>query len=499
MRADHEARPERMLARSGAGRPSSQRALTSAAVTILMLAAASSLASSATSDGVGGGLYVAPDDAFQIVLPPGWNQARESSSRSGALRFIYGSRSDIELVVSLGRRRSGLGEKSLLELVRADLAEQGGAASADVHELRIGAVTAVRVRRSTRRSEELHLIVPSGDAVFQFAYLTPTLAAFETQSKAIEAAVATVIPGREFDPSDAAARKQRYLSNAAALGARGDYASASALLDAAAQEFPGDADIARARSRLGARALVMPALALSNQVIEPGLDVAAMAAAPRSRASAPSADSRSARVSVAEPSAEKTSEAASTKQAAPVPPVRSAAQEKASVAAVPRSAQVPHAAVAPAPSSSSAAIEGVATQVRSPSATAPAPTPTASAPPGLASQPAEPAAAAKGHIEQPVPAARAVAAATAPASPAAAPILTLQVGAFSSQANAESMRARVAATIADAYVTEADVRGARVYRVRVGRFASLRAAREAESRLRAAGFDCMMLPLARAD
>jgi cell division protein FtsN len=419
-----------------------------------------------------------------MVLPPGWNEAADTSGRSGSLRFIFGSRSDIELVVSLGRRRAGLEGKSLVELVREDLAEQGGTASTDIRETRIGSTTVVRVRRSTRRSEELHVIIPSGDVVFQFAYLTPTLAAFEAQGAAIEAAVATVVPGRELDASDAASRKRRYLSVAGDLEARGDYVSASGLLDSAAEEFPEDADVASARRRLGARALVMPALALSNQVIDPGLDVSALASAPRPRATVSSPGSEAVEAPVAGPVAATESLPVKTEQAAPVKTEQAAPARTEQAAPVKIEQAAPVRTDEPAPVRTEIA---AATKAQDERASASALQ--AAGPPSTEKSPAKP----------PPSAATEIAEAPAPASPEAEPILTIQVGAFRSQANAESLRARAAATIPEAYLTEADVNGARVYRVRVGRFASLRTAREAESTLRAAGFDCVMLPLARGD
>ncbi len=100
----------------------------------------------------------------------------------------------------------------------------------------------------------------------------------------------------------------------------------------------------------------------------------------------------------------------------------------------------------------------------------------------------------------PVPSAATMVAPVQPsASPATQFALTLQVGAFRSQANAESLRERIAAEIPGGYVTESDVNGARIYRVRVGRFTSLPAAQDAKDVLRAAGYNCEILPLARGD
>ncbi len=405
--------------------------------------AAAAETAAARSDTSGGRVFVATDGAFRFALPAGWVEASDATSEPGTLRFTYGARSDIELIVTLGKRRPGLEDRSLLELVRADLEQQGGSAHAVAEEVRVGQARAVRVRRSTAHSEELHVIYPTGQAVFQFAYLTPNVATFESQRAAIEAAIATVIPSRALDPSDAAARKQRYLEGAADLSGRGDYGSASALLDDADSEFPDDAEFAATQRRLAARALVMPALSLSNQVIDPQLDVSALAAAPQPRVSFPSPPAEvEVSVPVSTPDAAEDGGGSQTEALTVAPPE------------IPSPAGV-----------SSNSIEAVRSEIDTPTETV-----VAVAPP------------------------------TPPASvPSTDPVLTLQVGAFRSVANAESLRARVSKSIPEAYVTEADVEGARIYRVRVGRFGSLGAARAAQNTLRAAGYDCVMLPATAGD
>lgn len=61
---------------------------------------------------------------------------------------------------------------------------------------------------------------------------------------------------------------------------------------------------------------------------------------------------------------------------------------------------------------------------------------------------------------------------------------TVQVGAFAARAQADALRARLAAAGWDAYVTEAEGAGAR-WRVRVGSYASREEARQAARRLHA--------------
>jgi DedD protein len=73
---------------------------------------------------------------------------------------------------------------------------------------------------------------------------------------------------------------------------------------------------------------------------------------------------------------------------------------------------------------------------------------------------------------------------SASAAPAAAGRFTVQVGAFTVRAQAEALRARLAAGGHEAYVTEGETGGVTQYRVRVGSFATREAAREAAARLR---------------
>ena len=60
---------------------------------------------------------------------------------------------------------------------------------------------------------------------------------------------------------------------------------------------------------------------------------------------------------------------------------------------------------------------------------------------------------------------------------------TVQVGAFKTRAQADAMRARLAADGQQAYVSEVEADGATQYRVRVGSFVTREAAREAAARL----------------
>jgi cell division protein FtsN len=68
---------------------------------------------------------------------------------------------------------------------------------------------------------------------------------------------------------------------------------------------------------------------------------------------------------------------------------------------------------------------------------------------------------------------------------AAAPdgAFTVQVGAFKTRAQADALRARLAAGGQQAYVSEIEADGATQYRVRVGSFATREAARDAAVRL----------------
>jgi cell division protein FtsN len=61
---------------------------------------------------------------------------------------------------------------------------------------------------------------------------------------------------------------------------------------------------------------------------------------------------------------------------------------------------------------------------------------------------------------------------------------TVQVGAFKDRAQAEALRARLAAGGQDAYVSDGEVAGVPQYRVRVGAFPTREAARDASARLR---------------
>ena len=60
---------------------------------------------------------------------------------------------------------------------------------------------------------------------------------------------------------------------------------------------------------------------------------------------------------------------------------------------------------------------------------------------------------------------------------------TVQVGAFKTRAQADALRARLAASGQPAYVSEVEADGATQYRVRVGSFATREAAREAAAHL----------------
>jgi len=74
-------------------------------------------------------------------------------------------------------------------------------------------------------------------------------------------------------------------------------------------------------------------------------------------------------------------------------------------------------------------------------------------------------------------------------SPAASPgdaggaRFTVQVGSFKARAQAEALRAKLAETGQDAYVSEVEVAGVAQYRVRVGSFTTREAARDAATRL----------------
>jgi cell division protein FtsN len=73
--------------------------------------------------------------------------------------------------------------------------------------------------------------------------------------------------------------------------------------------------------------------------------------------------------------------------------------------------------------------------------------------------------------------------AASPGDASAASRFTVQVGSFKTRAQAEALRARLAETGQDAYVSEVEVAGVAQYRVRVGSFATREAARDAATRL----------------
>lgn len=80
--------------------------------------------------------------------------------------------------------------------------------------------------------------------------------------------------------------------------------------------------------------------------------------------------------------------------------------------------------------------------------------------------------------------------ANAPAQPAAQGSFVLQIGAYSSKADADQRRSKlVSAGVSNAYVETANVSGKTAYRLRVGPFPTKQAVQAAQTRLRSLGYE----------